>query len=80
LTRELKLSSGKKTAFSTNGAGTTGCYHVEDCELIHAILLRDKRRLARWLRNYEDWLLFQRTPWSIPSTQIAAHIFSVTPI
>jgi hypothetical protein len=27
-TRELKPSSGKKTAFSTNGAGTTGSYHV----------------------------------------------------
>jgi hypothetical protein len=30
LTRELKPSNGKKTAFSTNGASTTGCYHVED--------------------------------------------------
>ena len=29
MTRELKPSSGKKTAFSTNGAGTTGGYHVE---------------------------------------------------
>jgi hypothetical protein len=28
LTSELKPSSGKKTAFSTNGAGTTGGYHV----------------------------------------------------
>jgi hypothetical protein len=32
---------GKKTnkqnpAFSANGAGTTGGYHVEDCELIHS--------------------------------------------
>jgi hypothetical protein len=32
LTRELKPSSGKKTAFSTNGAGTTGGYHVEECD------------------------------------------------
>jgi hypothetical protein len=30
LTRELKPSSEKKTAFSTNGAGTTGSYHVEE--------------------------------------------------
>ena len=30
LTRELKPSSGRKTAFSTNGAGTTGGYHVEE--------------------------------------------------
>ena len=39
LTRELKPSSGKKTAFSTNGAGTTGGYHVEEWELIHSYLL-----------------------------------------
>jgi hypothetical protein len=35
LTREVKTSSGKKTAFSINGAGTTGGYHVEKYELIH---------------------------------------------
>ena len=29
----------KKTAFSTNGAGTTGGYHVEEFELIHSYLL-----------------------------------------
>ena len=29
----------KKTAFSTNAAGTTGGYHVEECELIHSYLL-----------------------------------------
>jgi hypothetical protein len=39
LTRELKPSSGKKTAFSTNGAGTTSGYHVEEYELIHSYLL-----------------------------------------
>jgi hypothetical protein len=39
LTRELKPSSGKKTSFSTNGADTTGGYHVEECELIHSYLL-----------------------------------------
>jgi hypothetical protein len=39
LTRELKPSSGKKRAFSTNGAGTTGGYHVEECKLIHSYLL-----------------------------------------
>jgi hypothetical protein len=33
LTRELKPSSGKKTAFSTNGSGTTGGDHVEECDL-----------------------------------------------
>ena len=30
LTRELKPSRGKKTAFLTNGAGSTGSYHVEE--------------------------------------------------
>ena len=39
LTKELKPSTGKKTAFSTNGAGTTGGYHVEKCELMHSYLL-----------------------------------------
>ena len=39
ITRELKPSSGKKTAFSTNGAGTTGGYHVDECKLIHSYLL-----------------------------------------
>jgi hypothetical protein len=29
----------KKTASSTNGAGTTGGYHVEEWELIHSYLL-----------------------------------------
>jgi hypothetical protein len=38
-TRELKPSSGKKRTFSTNGAGTTGSYHVEECKLIHSYLL-----------------------------------------
>jgi hypothetical protein len=38
-TRELKSSSGKKTAFSTNGDGTTGGHHVEECEFIHSYLL-----------------------------------------
>lgn len=37
--KELKPSSGRKTAFSTIGAGTTGCYHVEECESIHTYLL-----------------------------------------
>jgi hypothetical protein len=30
LTRELKSSNRKKTAFSTNGAGSTGGYHGEN--------------------------------------------------
>ena len=38
-TRELKPSSGKKTAFSTNGAGTTGSYHVEEIKLIHSYVV-----------------------------------------
>jgi hypothetical protein len=39
LTRELKPSNGKKTAFLTNGAGTTVGFHVEEWELIHSYLL-----------------------------------------
>jgi hypothetical protein len=29
----------KKTEFSTNGAGSTGSEHIEECELIHSYLL-----------------------------------------
>jgi hypothetical protein len=35
----VKPSSGIKTAIPTNGAGSTGGYHVEDCKLIHSYLL-----------------------------------------
>ena len=38
LTRELKPFSGKKTAFSKNGANTTVGYHVEECETLHSFL------------------------------------------
>ena len=41
-----KPSSGKKTAFSTNGACTTGSYHVEECELIHSYLLVQNSNLS----------------------------------
>ena len=34
-----KIFQWKKTAFSTNDVGTTGCYHVEECESIHTYLL-----------------------------------------
>ena len=49
LTRELKPSSGKKTAFSTNGTGTNGAYHVEDCELIHSSCTKLKSKSIREL-------------------------------
>jgi hypothetical protein len=38
--------SGKKTAFSKNGAGTTGNY-VEECQLIHSYLLVQSSSLSR---------------------------------
>jgi hypothetical protein len=50
LTRELKPSSGKKTAFSTNGSGTTGGYHVEECELFHSYLLCTKVK-SKWIKE-----------------------------
>jgi hypothetical protein len=52
LTRNLKSSSGKKTAFSTNNAGTTGSYHVEECKLIHFYLLVQSSRLkSKWIKD-----------------------------
>jgi hypothetical protein len=50
LTRELKPSSGKKTAFSINVAGTTGGYHVEEYELIHSYLLV-LRSKSKWIKE-----------------------------
>jgi hypothetical protein len=41
-----KTIQWKKTAFSTNGAGTTGSYHVEECELIHSYLLVQSSSLS----------------------------------
>jgi hypothetical protein len=35
----LIFDKEKKTALSTNGAGTNGSCHVEECELIHFYLL-----------------------------------------
>jgi hypothetical protein len=46
LTKELKPSSGKKTLFSTNGAGWTEGYHIEECELIHSYLLVQRSSLS----------------------------------
>ena len=37
LTKKPKTSSEKKTTFSTNGVGSTGGQHVEECKLIHFI-------------------------------------------
>ena len=42
----LKTSSGKKTAVLANGSGTTGSYHVEECELIHSYLLLQSSSLS----------------------------------
>jgi hypothetical protein len=44
LTREQKPSSGKKTAFSTNGDSTTGSY-VEECKQTHSYLK------SKWIKE-----------------------------
>jgi len=36
LTKVLKPTSGKRIAFSTNGAQSTEGWHVEECESIHS--------------------------------------------
>jgi hypothetical protein len=58
LTRELKPSSGKKTAFSTNSAGTTGYYHVEEWELIHSYFLVQSSSLSGSLHIKPETLKF----------------------
>jgi hypothetical protein len=37
----------KKDSIFTKGAGTTGSYHVEECELIHSYLLVLRSNLSR---------------------------------
>jgi hypothetical protein len=51
LTRELKASSGKKTAFSTNGAGTTGGNHIEECELTDPFLSPCTKLKSKWIKE-----------------------------
>jgi hypothetical protein len=48
LTRELKPSGGRKPAFSTKGASTTGGFHVEACKLIHSYLLVQSSK-SKWI-------------------------------
>jgi hypothetical protein len=40
----------KMTAFSTNGAGTTGGYHVEECELIQFLSPRTNFK-SKWIKE-----------------------------
>jgi hypothetical protein len=49
LTKELKSSSEKKTAFSTNGTGSTGSQHVEECKSIHSYLLVQS---SKWIKEF----------------------------
>ena len=39
MTKDLNPFSGKKTAFSIYGAGSTGSQHVQECKFIHPYLL-----------------------------------------
>jgi hypothetical protein len=41
-----KTIQWKMTAFSTNGDGTSGSYHVEEWELIHSYLLVQSSSLS----------------------------------
>ena len=50
MTREQKTSSGKKTAFSTNGVGTTGLYNVEECE-IDPFLSPCTKVKSKWIKE-----------------------------
>ena len=43
----IKPCSGKKSAFSKNGAGTTGGYNVEEYKFIHSYLTLQTSSLSR---------------------------------
>jgi hypothetical protein len=44
--KRAKTIQWKKDSISTNGAGTTGGYHVEECKLIHFYLLVQSSSLS----------------------------------
>jgi hypothetical protein len=46
LDKGAKTIQWKKTAFSTTVAGTTGGYHVEECEMIHSYLFVQSSSLS----------------------------------
>jgi hypothetical protein len=50
LTKKLKPSNGKKTTYSTNGAGLSGVQHVEECRLTH-YLSSCTRLKSKWIKN-----------------------------
>jgi hypothetical protein len=47
---KLKPFSGRKTAFLTTAAGSTGSLHVEECKLIHTYLLCTKLK-SKWIKD-----------------------------
>jgi hypothetical protein len=49
LTKELKSSSGKKAAFSTDVAGTTGGYHVKNVNW--SILISFTKLKYKWIKE-----------------------------
>jgi hypothetical protein len=46
LTKDQKPSSRKKITFLTNGVGSTGSQHVEECKLTHSYLLVQSSSLS----------------------------------
>jgi hypothetical protein len=46
-----KTIQWKRTALSTNGAGTTGGYHVEEFELIHFLSPCTKLK-SKWIEEH----------------------------
>jgi hypothetical protein len=57
LTKKIKPSGGKKTAFSTNGFGSTGGQRVEECKSTHSCR-KLKSKLIKDLHIRPDTLKF----------------------
>jgi hypothetical protein len=51
LTKKLKPCSGEKTAFSTDGSGSTGGQHVDQCKLIHSYLSPCTKLKSKWIKD-----------------------------
>jgi hypothetical protein len=60
---ELNRTSGKKTAFSTHGADSTGGYHGEGCKLLHSYLILNSKWIKELHIKPETLKLIEENVW-----------------
>jgi hypothetical protein len=88
LTKKPKPSSGKKNAFSTYGAGSSGNLHVKECKLIHFYVFYDitwTKFKSKWIKDlhiklYRLNLIEEKMGKSIEHIGTREHLLSRTPM